>query len=569
PSVLPLLVKSPYFNSWLPKDASNANSNPDYGQLAPVAWNGRTLGLIGIARVDNQTWQWQGSEGPSITISKVLTRDTFITPTRTILTLEAGPVLLNVTYLSPIDPVHLYFFLVREPPCTYLSVDVWSNDGHPHSVQLYCDLTGEWVSSANSSFVAWNTTQTNNSLYSEMFRTVSVQMAEIDDLAEDGTIYLATTTTTGDELGTETIDRYALSANTFFLNLSANTFISFWPVNAISQDLGTVTETSSSAVWSIGFVRDPVIQFDLSGTPKGRSYCYNSVFQTPNDTVDAVVEGFQKALDTSITLDYKIMSEAGAISQDHADLVALSLRQTIGATDLTISKGSDGLWNTSDIQMFMKDIGNGGRVNPVDTMYASFPAFLYINASLAGFLLRPLLEAQTSSQYTNLYAAPDLGSSYPNAQVNKSDTEILAVENCGNMLIMVLAHAQKSGDGSLISEFEPLLRTWADYLVTHSLHPDGYVTTDGLNFTDMSNLALKGIIGIFAMSKINSALEPRGAKKHDTDYYQSIAVSYAQQWGNLSFMSNSSSPYISTTYGGSSWGLMYNLYASTLLNSNL
>jgi len=57
--------------------------------------------------------------------------------------------------------------------------------------------------------------------------------------------------------------------------------------------------------------------------------------------------------------------------------------------------------------------GNGipchRRVNPVEIIYASFPAFLYLNATLAGRLLEPLLEFQSSELYGQAYAAPDLG----------------------------------------------------------------------------------------------------------------------------------------------------------------
>ena len=49
------------------------------------------------------------------------------------------------------------------------------------------------------------------------------------------------------------------------------------------------------------------------------------------------------------------------------------------------------------------------RANPVEVIYAAFPTFLYLNASLAGFLLQPLLEYQGSSSYFNNYAASDLG----------------------------------------------------------------------------------------------------------------------------------------------------------------
>lgn len=41
------------------------------------------------------------------------------------------------------------------------------------------------------------------------------------------------------------------------------------------------------------------------------------------------------------------------------------------------------------------------------------------------------------------------------------------------MLIMVLAHAQKSGEGRLIVKYYDLLRKWADFLVNNSLQPTG------------------------------------------------------------------------------------------------
>ena len=51
-------------------------------------------------------------------------------------------------------------------------------------------------------------------------------------------------------------------------------------------------------------------------------------------------------------------------------------------------------------------------MNEVDVLYAAFPAYLYLNPQLGKYLLAPLLEFQESSQYTNAYAAQNLGSSY-------------------------------------------------------------------------------------------------------------------------------------------------------------
>lgn len=117
------------------------------------------------------------------------------------------------------------------------------------------------------------------------------------------------------------------------------------------------------------------------------------------------------------------------------------------------------------------------------------PAYIYLWPDLLGHLLRPLLEYQESTQYTNAYAAEDLGtvhpipclcmltflcrysgSAYPNAtgNFNGHDTKI---EQSANMLIMALAHAQASGDGSLLAQHYSLLDKWATYLVNNALAP--------------------------------------------------------------------------------------------------
>ena len=50
----------------------------------------------------------------------------------------------------------------------------------------------------------------------------------------------------------------------------------------------------------------------------------------------------------------------------------------------------------------------GRRVNPVEKMYAAFPAYLYLNASLGAGMLAPLLESQDNLT-GQAYAAQDIG----------------------------------------------------------------------------------------------------------------------------------------------------------------
>ena len=77
------------------------------------------------------------------------------------------------------------------------------------------------------------------------------------------------------------------------------------------------------------------------------------------------------------------------------------------------------------------------RVNAVETLYAAFPALMYIDPFLGKPLLEPLLRFQASPDYVIPYAAKDLGiphrdvdtqifrphcigSSYPNVTTIKS-----------------------------------------------------------------------------------------------------------------------------------------------------
>ena len=55
-------------------------------------------GWSGYVQVDGVTYQWLGESGTKSNLT-----NTIITPTRSILTIQAGPLILNATFLSPID----------------------------------------------------------------------------------------------------------------------------------------------------------------------------------------------------------------------------------------------------------------------------------------------------------------------------------------------------------------------------------------------------------------------------------------------------------------------------------
>ncbi len=167
------------------------------------------------------------------------------------------------------------------------------------------------------------------------------------------------------------------------------------------------------------------------------------------------------------------------------------------------------------------------------------------------------------------------------------------------MLVMALAHARKSGDLTLIRKYQDLLYKWSDFLVKNSLQLNGsYVdspsprplikltifsmTADGL-VGATSNLALKGIMGIYAMGEIVKLLESRSRSLKRASYYlvfffwsffgneaemvrQDTARNYSRQWQGNAF----SSDHVVSIYGdNTSWGMLYNLYAPRLLGADV
>ena len=82
--------------------------------------------------------------------------------------------------------------------------------------------------------------------------------------------------------------------------------------------------------------------------------------------IDHFLSNYTSALSRAVTLDTKIMSDAANLSALSANtsslyqnLVGLNLRQTMGGLEFTTSVLANGtLAGTSDLRVFMKDVGN-------------------------------------------------------------------------------------------------------------------------------------------------------------------------------------------------------------------
>ena len=297
-------------------------------------------------------------------------------------------------------------------------------------------------------------------------------------------------------------------------------------------------------------------------------------------------------------------------ADDYVEVVALTARQVLGATSFS--------GTPDDPILFIKEISSNGNFQTIDVIFPAFPFFLYTNPRWLAYLLEPLIEHMLSGQYPNTYAMHDLGAHFPNATGHPDgNDEYMPVEECGNILIMGLAivnslkytsdetagsfwastgHERfddrddtsafslrrlEKRDGIIglddswggpvkgvkqaqkwVKRSYKLWNQWTGYLVEFSLEPENQLSTDDFAgpLQLQTNLALKGIIGIKAMSKIADTI----GKQTDVEYFGKIAEEYVDKWTVFGISRDQTHAKLSYDWYGS-WTTLYNLYADALL----
>jgi hypothetical protein len=208
-------------------------------------------------------------------------------------------------------------------------------------------------------------------------------------------------------------------------------------------------------------------------------------------------------------------------------------------------------------------------MNTVDVVYPLMPIILYFNASWLKLLLDPIFAVQANGRWPHDYSIHDIGYHFPNATGHADgNDEDQPLEECGNMLIMNLAYAQRTGDTGYLSQHYDELHQWAEYLVKSALVPADQISTDDFagSLANQTNLALKGIIALEAMAKISNMT----GHPADGASYSSTAHAYIAQWQNLGIAHDANPPHATLAYGqNDSHGLLYNLYADAVVQTNL
>ncbi|KAL5519645.1 hypothetical protein ACEPAH_1328 [Sanghuangporus vaninii] len=583
PPAFPLAVRSTYFNVWLQQGQS---SQVRPFEATPQAWFGLNTGWYASAVVDDQEYrllgQYNDTEStPNLTLTEfTATRSTFV--------MTAGGMQFNMSFLSPIEPRN---FTLLSLPFSYLYVSAQSMDGIAHRVRLYSDIEGGLIAGDTSDTITWTPEETDGA---SQYVVLSMQLqdqerfVETDLLARDSTAYYAfkkidgTTTSWSISSRDNTRGIFVSDPSGGALNNQADSNFraaltaaneSDTPVLGIAIDWGNITTTPEPAVWALGAVRDPSVQYRTPENDlENRRPHFMSTFSSVTDAIKFFLDDFPRARTSAQMLDDQIIGVAEAVSPEYGALVSLSACQVMGSMDITLPEpADDGTWNNTDVRIFMRNVGkigsdsgSGRSINTVDALYPAFPAFLYLNPEIGRYLLAPLLEFQNSPSYLLEYAATNIGTTYPNAVADGiNDPHIYGIDESANMIIMALAYSLASGNGVLLRDHYYLLQNWADYLVDNSVsftnQSSGDFSTNSDFVSDnQANLLLKGIIAISAMAKIAEV----SGNITDQERYNNSATTAMERWQNEAL----SPSYVNFILNDSnSNGMMYNLYADKLL----
>ncbi|KAL9111553.1 MAG: hypothetical protein Q9227_004041 [Pyrenula ochraceoflavens] len=588
-----------------------------------------------MIRVDGNVYTWLGApSGPPL----VNQNDFTYTATQSIFTQNIAGVQIVTTFLSSITPNDL---LRSSLPFSYMNVEVSSLDGSAHNVQLYTDISAEWISSERNATAEWdygtigsnstrralkpraplpspepepepvpettyhtyatkthydgwrsavphplqeattsewqsptptlhpkpthgfhqlmaNNSNTGGIAYHKVYRQTQLLFTEIlagpgiigTDQAEWGNWYYSTANveTLTHQSGADVDVRGQFINNGVLDDTEDTNFRAIndrYPVFAFAKDLGNVT-SAVDTLFSISLHQDLAVQFEGASGNVSLPSLWKSYYSNDLDAIDFFYNDYSTISSLSTDFNNKVQSDSQAAGGDELyTLTALAARQAFGAVELT---------NTPDTPyLFLKEISSDGNVQTVDVIFPTSPIFLYTNPMLLKILLDPLYINQEAGFWPLQFTIHDLGAHFPNATGhNDGNAEPQPLEECGNIIIMTLAYAQRASDTAFLTQHYDILRQWNDFLVAEALIPLEQISTD-----DFAGSLVKFTLLLFPASALATLDVPAHFDDLAFAILKTLTVPACFKHTTLNYGNSSS------------WGILYNLYGDRLLSLGL
>ena len=213
----------------------------------------------------------------------------------------------------------------------------------------------------------------------------------------------------------------------------------------------------------------------------------------------------------------------------------------------------------------------------VDVFYPQFPLLLLTSPTLARATLAPILIYASHPRWKWPFAPHDVGryplgvkQRYGNAENATSDTNLMPVEESGNMLICLGALSQLEGNADFVSAWWPTVTKWVEYLAKFGYDPGSQLCTDDFagHLAHNANLSIKAVIAIGCYAEM---AKMRG----ETDVaarYRTLAEDMAAKWCSAARGGRLGAHKLALSGGHNprdTWAQKYNLVWDRILGLNL
>ncbi|WP_428655023.1 glutaminase domain-containing protein [Runella sp.] len=478
-----------------------------------------------------------------------------VTATQTQYVFTAGPVELDVNFLSPLLLDELE---VAARPVSYVTFSTRSLDNKSHSVQVYFGESAQIATNVPSQEVV-ATTKTEGNLVYASFGTKEqpVLGKKGDNIRIDwGYAYLAVpeagsriVTGNPDNLKNEFKTKGqlpALAASTSGVagDLAVATVLNF----------GNVSGSTTTKHILLGY--DDLYSVQYFGQNL-RGWWRRDPATTMVKTLQTAEGDYARLRQKSTAFDKQLHDEATRSGgKAYADLCQLAYRQAIAAHKIVA--GPKG-----EVFFLSKENFSNGSIGTVDVTYPSAPMFLLYNNELAKGLLRFIFDYSESGRWKKDFPAHDIGT-YPLAN-GQTYGEDMPVEEAGNMMILTAASVKMDGNPSFAREHWPMLTKWVEFLKRDGFDPANQLCTDDFagHLARNANLSAKAIMGIACYAQMATQLgEQKLADEHFT-----LARTMARRWMEIDADGDHYALTFDKTAG--SWSQKYNIVWDRLLGLNV
>jgi len=477
--------------------------------------------------------------------------------TQTHYSFTCGPVDLKLQFVSPLLPNDLNLL---SRPVNYINYQVATNDGGKHEVQIYFEITPEWAVNEVDQEVKVTKGETGKISFVKAGTTEQpILQKKGDNLRIDwGYVYLATDIS---KFSSIEIGDYFASKESFTKNGTLATgkneltvqMTQSMPAMICMENLASISSKASNGCVMIGYDDVESIQYfgdNLKAwwTQDG-SVTMNDALQSASLEHDAVMERCNK-------FDNQLWNETLEVGgKNYADLCVLAFRQSIAAHKLVKDK-------QGNLLFLSKENFSNGSIGTVDVTYPSAPLFLKYNPDLLKGMLNPIFYFSESGKWAKPFPSHDVGT-YPkaNGQTYGGD---MPIEECGNMVILTAAIADREDNANYAAKHWDVLTTWANYMLENGLDPENQLCTDDFagHFAHNVNLSAKAIMGIACYGKLAKMLN----KPDIAEKYTSKAKEMAIKWVE---MAKDGDHYRLTFDKPGTWSQKYNLVWDKLLKLNI